>query len=306
VLTARIINLPPHMRDHQDYMLLLGMYSTKHAKSLGGTCRMLCGIHQTTGKTFNEPSLRADLLQLQKGIGPFLIPDDENGGTVPIMLEAHFLGFCADQLGAHGLGPWPESFKARHSCSDCWWHARCFCAHLPADSPELTDRKSEHCQGCRGKMELRTQQGFKADIARLRCAQFKSKKARDAAFRDAGINKLHCALQYIPGAVLTTDARLDTMHLWWCGLSKYESAFLLGDLIPECFSWDDLNDARSKLLLPKGHKIPELRDPCADGSKAKCSASMRLKAGEMMHFVLHRCGHAARCNTSATMHVTPM
>ena len=52
---------------------------------------MLCGIHQSTGKVYVEPCLRDDLLKLQAGVGPFLIPDDKHGGTMAIILEAHFL-----------------------------------------------------------------------------------------------------------------------------------------------------------------------------------------------------------------------
>mmetsp|Transcript_34198 Transcript_34198/g.77495 ORF Transcript_34198/g.77495 Transcript_34198/m.77495 type:complete len:178 (-) Transcript_34198:28-561(-) len=177
------------MRDQQDKILLLGLYSTKHAKPLGSTCRMLCGIHQSTGKVYVEPCLRDDLLKIQAGVGPFLISDDKHGGTMAIILEAHFLGFSADLLGAHGLGPWPESFQARHACLDCWWNSRCFCAYLPIGSPELSAGKAQHSEGCRGRMELRTQQGFQQDIIRLQSERFTSQKKREDALRAAGVNQ---------------------------------------------------------------------------------------------------------------------
>lgn len=286
VLTGRIINLPPQLRDRQDQILLLALYSCKHAKKLGGESRMICGIHQETGEEYDERSFRRDLLELMAGV-PFMIPDDVNGGLMPIICECHFLGMSLDLLGAAQIGPWPQSFQATHPCLDCWWHSRCWCAHLPADSQEL-DSGEPHAEGCRnGTMVLRTQAGFFEDNARLRATQFSSKAARNEALRCAGVSKVHCGLMYIPGAVMTLDARKDTMHLLWCGLTRHESYWMLDDLIPDCFSWDQLNERRKLLQLPKGHRIPELANPKKDGT-SKAATSMNLKAVEMMHFTLYR------------------
>ena len=124
-----------------------------------------------------------------------------------------------------------------------------------------------------------------ASVARLRSMNFTSKAQREREMRCAGVNKLYCAQEFLPGASLTYDFRKDTMHLFWCGISRHEAYWLLDDMIPECFDWEQLNEQRK--CLPKGHGIPELVDPHKDG-KSKCSTSMILKAVQMMHFVLYR------------------
>ena len=155
VVVLRILNLPPHIRDTFNNLLLLGIYSTKWAKTRGGVCRMLCDVHDQTGVQEDGVSLRSEMELLLKGV-PMEIPDDVRGGKLKIILEVGWMGLCADLLGAAGAGPWPECFQAQHPCYDCWWHSSCFCAYLPLNSRE-SRRKQAHDPQCRQEMVLRTQ-----------------------------------------------------------------------------------------------------------------------------------------------------
>ena len=71
------------------------------------------------GERFHEISMASELKLLASGVD-IMIPDDLAGGVIPIKLEVHFLGLCADLLGAAGCGPWVECFRAQHPCLDCW------------------------------------------------------------------------------------------------------------------------------------------------------------------------------------------
>jgi hypothetical protein len=146
VLTANVLNLPPDERNLQEDTLLLGVYEVKKAKQFGGLCRMLTGVDPTTGIKLDEVNLMSDLEQLQRGVR-MDIPDDVNGGLMSIVLEVDWLGTRADLLGRNGLGPWTECFQAQHPCSDCWWHSKCDCAHVPR--PLLSSQTITHKDGCR-------------------------------------------------------------------------------------------------------------------------------------------------------------
>lgn len=288
VFTLRIINLPPVFRDDYDNVLLNCIYQVKRAKSLGGTCRMICGIDGASGKAYSEMSFRSDMLELMEGI-PLEIPDDVNGGKMSIILEACWLGLSGDLLGVAGFGPWPESFTAQHPCLDCWWHSSCFCARLPLGSRELQRRPtSAHSPGCRGRMELRTEAELQQAVQRVRGTTYRNKKARADDLRDFGLNTVHSAIQHIPGAIPTRDARKDTMHLFWAGISRHEGYWMIDDQVTKGnLTWEGVDGARKNLSLPKGHKIPTIYNPKKDGT-AKASTSLNLKSAEMMHFVCHR------------------
>ena len=83
-----------------------------------------------------------------------------------------------------------------------------------------------------------------------------------AHFRPATLNLLwlrvvQChlwqVLSHLPDSNPTT-ASADVAHLFLLGLTRHEIFWLLDDLIPSCFSWDDLNAAAKALDLPKGHR----------------------------------------------------
>ena len=285
VLLGRIINLPKHIRDAFNGLLLLGLYSMKHAKDYGGVTRMIAGVHQETGEVFDEISFVAEMNALLQGVDAE-IPDDINGGMMPITLEVVFLGHCADLLGCAGVGPWPECFRAIHPCLDCWWHSKCSCAYVPADSTE-SRRKGAHeadCKGCAPRTDEDTRKLLQQGAA----TSFSSKAARTKFLREGGIGKFYSALQYIPGASLATDARKDTMHLFLRGISAHEALWMIDSFVKMGeFSWKELNEERRKLTLPKGHKIPELYEPKSDG-KALSAKSLLLNGSGILHFVVNR------------------
>ena len=146
VTLGRVLNLPPQLRNRPNKILLLGIFAVRWAKSRGGVLRMISGIGPD-GEEFDEISLRSELLRLREGV-EMEIPNDATGGMETWVVEIHLLGWLADLLGAHGLGPWPESFQARHACRDCWWHSGCWCAYLPKGSMEAR-AKRPHADGCR-------------------------------------------------------------------------------------------------------------------------------------------------------------
>ena len=100
---------------------------------------MISGIGPD-GEEFDEISLRSELLRLREGV-EMEIPNDATGGMETWVVEIHLLGWLADLLVAHGLGPWPESFQERHACRDCWWHSGCWCAYLPKGSMEARAKR---------------------------------------------------------------------------------------------------------------------------------------------------------------------
>jgi hypothetical protein len=190
---VRLLNLPPQLRNKMQYILLAGIHNTRFAKANGGVCRMLAGVGPN-GEKYAEVCLRTDLERLAAGV-PIELPDDVNGGSQPWVLEFHFLGWLADLLGAHGLGPWPESFQARHCCRDCWWCSKCWCANLPPDCRERA-AKREHCEGCEGEAERELPE-LLADLETLR-GDFRTKKSRVDFMRDRGISKTCARPTHLP------------------------------------------------------------------------------------------------------------
>ena len=106
-----------------------------------------------------------------------------------MIIEVHGLGWLADLLGAHELGPWPASFQARHSCRDCWWHTTCWCAKLAPGARELNAKRA-HATGCRSRV-CRTREELQRDQAFIG-GPFRTKQLRTEAMRDRGISRQHC------------------------------------------------------------------------------------------------------------------
>ena len=223
VVVARIINFPAYLRDSFDALLLLALFSKKHAKNKGGVCRMLSGVDADTGEAHSEVTVCSELLQLLRGV-KIMIPDDIRGGLVPVIMEAHFQGLEGDLLGLAGYGPWPECFQANHPCQDCMWHRNCPCAFLPFNASEPR-RKISHSPSCSRMWEppLRTDAEQRSQLLELQPTKFTNKKKRADSMRDSGFGKVFSVLQYVPGANLSTDAKKDVMHLFLRGLTSHEA-----------------------------------------------------------------------------------
>jgi len=217
------------------------------------------------------------------------IPNDEFGGKESWIVEVHHTGWLADLLGAHGLGPWPESFQAQHPCRDCWWHSSCWCAHLPEGHKELRSKRP-HAEGCRGKEVPRSLQELKNDLQELRSTVFRTKKDAADAFCAKGVARVHCTLDHL-GNDMSTDAAADISHLFLLGVSRHEIFWMLEDMTKgknAPFTYDQLNVERKKLnaMLPSAHKVRLIERPNTDG-KSMHQVNMNMTAAEVMHFALN-------------------
>ena len=221
VVLIRLLNLPLQIRNRLDKLLLFGIYNVKWAKAHGGVLRMVCGVNEDGSADDADINMRTDLLRLLAGV-PMSIPDDVNGGMMPIVLEVHHVGWLADLLGAGGLSHFPESFGARHPCKDCWWHSSCWCAHVLPDSQEARSKRA-HAEGCRGVAIVpRTSEEVLAKVEAIRSTTFASKQARSDAMRNAGVGKVRCVLEHQPGAKIDEDLSSDIMHQFLQGLTRHE------------------------------------------------------------------------------------
>ena len=318
VVLIKINNLPKNIRTRRDKILLFGIWNVKFAKKVGGVLRMLCGV-SLDGTVHSETCLRTELLQLMRGV-EMDIPNDAVGGKERWIVEVHHTGWLADLLGAHGLGPWPESFQARHACRDCWWHTGCWCAHLPPGHRELRSKRP-HAEGCRVEAQEpelcpepppRSLEELQQDLQELRSTTFTTKKAAADAHRDKGIARVHCALEHL-GNNMSTDAAADISHLFLLGVSRHELFWMLEDMTQGTdapFSYDELNVQRKRMnaTLPSAHKISNLQRPTVDG-KAKHQVNMNMTAAgthTCTHTHTHTHTHSLTCSpTHSLTHALP-
>lgn len=103
----------------------------------------------------------------------------------------------------------------------------------------------------------------------------------------AGLGKRFFVMKYLPGMSWLDDIPIDIMHVFLCGLTRYELAWLTDYLIPKYVSWDAVNKRAQLFRSSKGRKMPYLFRPKGDGSRG--SVSMTLTAAETMDFALIRC-----------------
>jgi hypothetical protein len=288
VTLGRILNLPPQMRNTPSKLLLCGLFNVKRCKEFGGILRMIAGVGPD-GTKYDEVCMRTDLERLAAGVEMY-IPDDKTGGKLCVIVELHLVGWLADLLGAHGLGPWPESFQARHACRDCWWHSTCWCAYVVEGTQEAK-RKSAHAEGCRQRRD-RTKDELETDIKYIRTTPFTTKKAYAEACRDRGVSKQYCTLEHLPDTDMSTDAAADTAHLFFLGITRHEIFWMLDDLIrvAKCFTWDELNEQARNVPVMKGHRLPHMERPTTVvGGKGLSSTNMTMTGVEVIHFMMQRC-----------------
>ena len=280
---AGILNLPKRMRFHPNYILLLAIYQAKYAKEHGGKVRILCGRSASDGGSPipDTWSLAAELDALRQG-QVIEIPDDgPAGGTVLRVLRVHLLLISADYLAACGMGPTPESTSALRPCRDCRWLPRCPCARLPAEDAALPGLVHDaECHGC----TPRTNEQLALDLQTARCWTG-SKAARTKFMSAAGLGKLYYCTEYL-GLDSTTDLPIDVMHVFLCGLTRYELAWLTDFLIPTFTTWDKVNAEFQKMRSSKGRKMPYMERPKGDGSRG--SVSITLTAAETKDVALAR------------------
>ena len=80
---------------------------------------------------------------------------------------------------------------------------------------------------------------------------------------EGGINKLVYAInpEYMPGVDPFDLLTADIMHIFFCGFTRKELAWLFKILIPKYTSWNLLNEAVAALSLPRGKRISKLYPP---------------------------------------------
>jgi hypothetical protein len=298
VLVYRWLNLPKHIRNTFAHLVLGGLYQVLYAKQNGSVLRMVSGVGED-GTIYDEMCLRRELDEMAKG-AVVTIPDDVNGGTMEISLQIHLIGWLCDLLGAGGLGPYPESFSATHPCRDCWWHTGCWCAHVPPGGREARRKGRPHAAGClmqecqecddfipRGEHEMRSL------VSQVQEREFTSKTTMKDAFRERGINKRFCAIEFLAGSKLTEDINADLMHLLYTGPTPQEAYHVCNHLVKSKandLTWETLERDRKlfNVDLPAGHKLPEFRRPRTDG-KAANALAMVWTAEEAMRFAANGC-----------------
>lgn len=143
-------------------------------------------------------TLCADLSLLWHGV-PFVL----NGE--PKVLEAFFVVGSADWLAARALGYGPESTSALQPCGECDWQKT---------QPVTLE----------GKVAKTHAANLKAARDILKCGDATMAK-RKTMMQAAMINKLTCALDYVPGADSVEGVPPDTMHVWLAGLSRVEGSW---------------------------------------------------------------------------------
>jgi len=150
------------------------------------------------GQQYAEFCLAAELEKLRVEGVPFTLPDRVNGGMEkePRVLKLGSIGFAADQLGAHELGPWTECFSARYCCRNCWWTPSCPCAHLPPGVAEQNDPPLVHSEHCHRKAAamppLRTAAELGLQVTTLR--NCKTATARKPLYTRFGMSKQYFTL----------------------------------------------------------------------------------------------------------------
>ena len=227
---AGMLNLPKRVRFHTNYILLLALYQAKFAKKNGGKLNILCGRNESDGSETrsHELCLADELDSLRSGV-MVMLPDDVNGGLREVLLRVYMLAVTADYLAAAALGPTPESTSALRCCRDCLWLARCPCAYVPAADARAAIEHDDLCVEC----APRTSEQLALDLLQAR-NWHGGKTALKKFMSGAGLGKRYCVMEFLAGLDTLHDLPIDIMHIFLCGLTRYELAWLLDVLVPAC------------------------------------------------------------------------
>ena len=102
------------------------------------------------------------------------------------------------------------------------------------------------------------------------------------AMTDAGIFHLYFPTEHILKDVVK-DATIDVTHIFLCGLTRYILCWLLDDLIPKDFTWEQLNAKKKAARFPHDKRVPDL---AATKGYPRSSKHMHLTGAETLHFAL--------------------
>ena len=188
--------------------------------------------------------------------------------------QAHHIVTKADYLASQASGPWVESTSAAHPCHECHWVTN----HGGKLDRPLTPGPA------RTIAELDELIDYLRDIKSSRRTGV-TLAAVTKLMKEMGINKLYYALDpaYIPHANPILDAPGDIMHIFLCGLTRKELAWLIDIFIKAgYFTWDQLNKRIQMIDLPHGKRIPKLFAPTV--AKKRRDMNLDLSASETMYF----------------------
>ena len=211
-----------------------------------------------------------------------------SGGLKPFRLRVFLLLVTADYLAAAALGPTPGSTSALRPCRDCLWLPRCPCARLSLDGEDGGGGGCPvvHDALCCG-INPRTEEQLAVDLEVVR-TWAGAKQPLRTEMSQRGLGKRYCVTEYLSHELHVLDGiPTDVMHIFLCGLTRYELAWLTDIIIPVATTWDKVNEKARTVRSSSGRKMPFPERPKGDGSRS--SVSMTLTAAETMDFALARC-----------------
>ena len=287
VILAALVNLELRVRHYVDHVLMLALWAVQFAKDNGGMSRMLTGVGVDGVPHHDGVTLAGELDTGREGGVMIDLPDDTaESGLRKWRLRIYMLLFSLDWLAAGAFGPFASSVSARRPCVKCKWTSACPCAFLPA-SVAAQDRfkgpdgkMSGHSLHCR-RNAPRTHAGVMEAVHELR-AWKGTKTALAARKTETGIFSAWFASERILPDIVR-DSTLDTMHLAFCGMSRYLLSWLTDILIPTAFSWEELNAAKNRHRFGAGVRVPDLK---RSKKTTRGSASLKLNAAACMYFTL--------------------
>jgi len=189
--------------------------------------------------------------------------------------QGHHIVTQADYLASQASGPWVESTSALHPCHECHWETN----HGGRLDRPLTPGRA------RTMAELNTLLDYLRALKSSRRTAVGGAAAVVKKMQEMGINKLYYALDpaYLPYANPILDAPGDIMHLFLCGFTRKELAWLIDIFLKAgYFTWDQLNARIQMIDLPHGKRIPKFVAPTV--SKKRRDLSLDLSASETMYF----------------------
>jgi len=291
VTLAAVCNLPLRMRVSFQFVQLLSVVVSKYLKSKGGLLWSIAGRNDQ-GQVVMDDALTSEFEQLERGV-PVMLPDDDNpdGDLVQYIIEGHFCLVSADWLAAQAFGFTVESASATHPCGECHWTS--FAAQRrqrkrEANGDPISESETEPA--------LRTHAELLANASRM-IQEFGQRQLSKTALKkqltELGMNKVRCALQYMPRADSVRDTPPDVMHLFGCGTSRTEGVMKLrilfkdGSGLSVANPWAKLNFQIDTLnmSLPRGKRLPHIYPP-APGKKIN-EMHLDLNASETFLYVMH-------------------
>ena len=187
-----------------------------------------------------------------------------------IYIQAHYVATGSDHLAGQAMGATVESTSALRCCR--------FCDFMTNHGGKRHDRPTNILG------TPRTLKSLSDLLEVLREGNFSAAQLKKL-MQGGGINKLFYALDpaYVPNADATQDLPGDLMHLFFCGITRHELAWLIDIFLKnKYFTLDQLNERLKLLRLPYGKSIPSIQPQTAN--KKRRDMNLDLTASETMYF----------------------